>query len=83
MCIRDSFTPVGGDDGILCIPDGTGTIGNDGICLLYTSITVYGTTQGYQYIITDMEGNIIDVVLGNISGRVYFEDLYPGTRYLI
>ena len=46
-------------------------------------ITVYGTTQGYQYIITDMEGNIIDVVRGNISGRVYFEDLYPGTRYLI
>ena len=34
-------------------------------------ITVYGTTQGYQYIITDMEGNIIDVVRGNISGRVY------------
>ena len=46
-------------------------------------ITVYGTTQGYQYIITDMEGNIIDVLRGNISGRGYFEDLYPGTRYLI
>lgn len=44
---------------------------------------VYGTTQGYQYIITDLDGNIVDVVQGNISGRVYFEDLYPGTRYLV
>ena len=46
-------------------------------------VTVYGTTQGYQYIITDLAGNIVDVVQGNISGRVYFEDLYPGTRYLV
>ena len=45
--------------------------------------TVYGTTQGYQYIITDLDGNIMDVVRGNISGRVYFEDLYPETRYLV
>lgn len=46
-------------------------------------IAVYGTTQGYQYIITDLDGNIIDVIRGNISGRVYFEDLYPGMRYLV
>lgn len=46
-------------------------------------VVVYGTTQGYQYIITDLDGNIVDVMQGNISGRVYFEDLYPGTRYLV
>ena len=28
---RARFAPVGGDDGILCIPDGTGSIGNDGM----------------------------------------------------
>ena len=46
-------------------------------------ITVYHTTAGYQYIITDLEGNIVGVQTGTIAGRVYFDGLYPGARYLV
>ncbi len=46
-------------------------------------ITVYHTTAGYQYIITDLNGKIVDVQTGNIAGRVYFDGLYPGARYLV
>ena len=47
-------------------------------------MTAYGTIRGYrEYIITDLDGNILEIARGNISGRVYFEDLYPGTRYLV
>ena len=46
-------------------------------------ITVYHTTTGYQYIITDLEGKIVGVQTGNIAGRVYFDGLYPGARYLV
>jgi uncharacterized repeat protein (TIGR02543 family) len=46
-------------------------------------ITVYHTTAGYQYIVTDLEGNIVGVQTGTIAGRVYFDGLYPGARYLV
>ena len=46
-------------------------------------ITVYHTTAGYQYIITDLSGKIVGVQTGNIAGRVYFDGLYPGARYLV
>ena len=46
-------------------------------------VTAYQTTAGYKYIITDLDGTIVDVKTGNISGRVIFDDLYPGTRYQV
>ena len=46
-------------------------------------ITVYHTTAGYQYIITDLSGAIVGVQTGTIAGRVYFDGLYPGARYLV
>jgi uncharacterized repeat protein (TIGR02543 family) len=46
-------------------------------------ITVYHTTAGYQYIVTDLSGTIVGVQTGTIAGRVYFDGLYPGARYLV
>ncbi len=46
-------------------------------------ITVYHTTAGYQYIITDLSGTIVGVETGTIAGRVYADGLYPGARYLV
>ena len=61
------------------VPDASAGIDTQG----KGKVTAYGTIRGYQYIITDLDGNILEVARGNISGRVYFEDLYPGTRYLV
>lgn len=44
-------------------------------------ITVFDTTPGYKYIITDKDGKIIAVKDGDISGRLQFDNLYPGTLY--
>ncbi|WP_143320904.1 hypothetical protein [Clostridium sp. HBUAS56010] len=46
-------------------------------------VVIYNTSPGYQYIITDLDGNILLVERGSISGRVYFDSLYPGARYLV
>lgn len=47
-------------------------------------ITAYNTTEGYQYILTGMDGTILDVIRGNfLSGRVVFDNLYPGSRYKV
>lgn len=47
-------------------------------------VTVFHTTQGYQYILTDTDGKILKVLRGNeLSGRVAFDDLYPGAYYRI
>lgn len=46
-------------------------------------ITLYHTTAGYQYIITDLSGRIISVQTGSIAGRVYFDGLYPCARYYV
>ncbi|MDR1765656.1 MAG: hypothetical protein LBR77_06150 [Lachnospiraceae bacterium] len=44
-------------------------------------VTVYDTDVGYTYIVTDMSGNIVGVGTGDITGRLNFDDLLPGTRY--
>ena len=51
---RARFTPVGGDDGILCIPDGTGTIGNDGM----GKIEISGANEARKYALTDSDGPV-------------------------
>ena len=47
-------------------------------------ITVFGTTQGYKYILTDLDGKVLAVNKGNIlTSRTVFDKLYPGMRYLV
>ncbi len=47
-------------------------------------ITVFGTTSGYQYILTDLAGEVLAVNKGNIlTGRTIFDDLYPGMRFRV
>lgn len=47
-------------------------------------ITVFGTTQGYKYILTDLDGKVLAVNKGNIlTSRTVFDNLYPGVRYLV
>lgn len=47
-------------------------------------VTVFGTTQGYKYILTDLDGKILAVNKGNIlTSRTVFDGLYPGKRYLV
>lgn len=47
-------------------------------------ITVFGTTQGYKYILTDLDGKVLAVNKGNIlTSRTVFDNLYPGMRYLV
>ena len=60
-------------------PDASGGLNGEG----KGKITVYHTTAGYQYIITDLSGKIVGVQTGTIAGRVYFDGLYPGARYLV
>ena len=46
-------------------------------------ITVFGTTQGYKYILTDLDGKVLAVNKGNIlTSRTVFDNLYPGMRYV-
>ncbi|WP_024291608.1 InlB B-repeat-containing protein [Lacrimispora indolis] len=60
-------------------PDASGGLNGEG----KGKITVYHTTAGYQYVITDLSGKIVGVQTGTIAGRVYFDGLYPGARYLV
>lgn len=47
-------------------------------------ITVFGTTQGYKYILTDLDGKVLAVNKGNIlTSRTVFDNLYPGMRYVV
>lgn len=47
-------------------------------------ITVFGTTQGYKYILTTLDGEVIAVGKGNLlTSRTVFDNLYPGTRYMV
>ncbi len=47
-------------------------------------ITVFGTTLGYKYILTDLNGEVLAVNKGNIlTSRTIFDNLYPGMRYLV
>lgn len=45
-------------------------------------ITVFNTTSGYRYLLTDLQGTILESKAGS-SFRVYFEQLYPGMRYRV
>lgn len=47
-------------------------------------ITVFNTTPGYQYILTDSSGKILETIRGNeLTGRVVFDNLYPGAEYKV
>ena len=47
-------------------------------------ITVFNTTPGYQYILTDPSGKILEVIRGNeLTERAVFDNLYPGAEYRI
>lgn len=45
-------------------------------------VTIFGTAQGYKYIITDRTGEVLAVNKGNLlTSRTYFDNLHPGTGY--
>ena len=46
-------------------------------------LTVYHTEMAYRYIVTDLNGIIVAVQGGISGGRIYFDNLYPGTRYQV
>ncbi|WP_349769081.1 hypothetical protein [Hungatella sp.] len=47
-------------------------------------ITVFNTTPGYQYLLTDPSGKILEIIRGNeLTGRVVFDNLYPGADYQV
>lgn len=59
-------------------PDAIGNVDVDGTGM----ITVYGTADGYRYVITDLDDNIVAVQDGSdLSSSLIFHDLYPGSRY--
>ena len=59
--------------------DAAGSIDNRG----KGKVTAYDTKPGYKYILTDMDGNVVDVQDGSMTGRTYFDDKTPGTRYKV
>ena len=59
--------------------DAAGSIDNRG----KGKVTAYDTKPGYKYILTDMDGNVVDVQDGSTTGRTYFDDKTPGTRYKV
>lgn len=47
-------------------------------------VTVFGTAQGYKYILTGLDGKVIAVNKGNLlTSRTVFDNLYPGMRYMV
>lgn len=75
---RARFTPVG-DDGILCIPDGTGTIGNDGM----GKIGVMEQMRRVNMPLTDSDGRLLAVMTGEQLGSGCFEQLPPCDSYYV
>lgn len=59
-------------------PDVTGEINN---ASGKGKATVHNTTQGYRYVLTDLDGNVISVQDGNASGITVFDGLDPERRY--
>jgi len=76
---RARFTPVGGDDGILCIPDGVGSIGADGT----GQIEINGANEARKYILTDGDGLILAVMTGAQLSSGCFEGLAPCESYYV
>ena len=72
---RARFTPVGGDDGILCIPDGTGRIGNDGM----GKIEISGANEARKYALTDSDGRLLAVMTGNSLAAAALKNCRPVT----
>lgn len=44
-------------------------------------IRVDGVYKGNTYIVTDKSGKILDSIKAKEDGHLYFENLYPGTKY--
>ncbi len=44
-------------------------------------IKVNGVYAGNVYVVTDLDGTVIDVIQAPADGSINFTDLYPGTRY--
>ena len=76
---RARFTPVGGDDGILCIPDGTGSIGSGGM----GKIEISGANEARKYALTDSDGRLLAVMTGEELGSGCFEELPPCDSYYV
>lgn len=76
---RARFTPVGGDDGILCIPDGAGSIGTDGM----GQIEINGANEARKYALTDSEGRVLAVMTGAQLGSGHFGGLAPCESYYV
>ena len=59
--------------------DAAGSLDEDG----KGRVTAFDTKPGYRYFITDLDGTILDVQDGSVTGRTVFDKLCPGTRYLV
>ena len=46
-------------------------------------VTVFDTKPGYQYILTDPSGAVLDIVPGSIAGRSYFDNRTPGEQLVV
>lgn len=47
-------------------------------------VTVYDTKPGYKYVLTDKDGNVVNVKPGNaLENTVVFDNLQPGTQYKV
>ena len=46
-------------------------------------VTVFDTKPGYQYILTDPSGAVLDIVPGSIAGRSYFDNRIPGEQLVV
>ena len=59
--------------------DAAGSLDEDG----KGRVTAFDTKPGYRYFITDLDGTILDVQDGSVTGRTVFDKRCPGTRYLV
>ena len=46
-------------------------------------VTVFDTKPGYNYILTDLAGTVLDVVPGSVVGRSYFDNRIPGEQLVV
>lgn len=46
-------------------------------------VTVFDTKPGYNYILTDPAGTVLDVVPGSVVGRSYFDNRIPGEQLVV
>ncbi len=67
------FTPIAGDDGILCIPDADGSVSADG----NGQIRINGANEERKYAVTDADGIVISTMTGSQLQSGKFTGLNP------